>query len=98
MYRAKTMLDRAAGRSGCSPRGLLKLSKGPATVSCDNLNEPMVAAPDALTADLHLRWELQQVLSRVRPADLSTTEISSLLDVLIPAHSRILGERSSEPV
>lgn len=43
----------------------------------------------------HLRWELQQVLSRVRPVDLSATEIAGLLTILIPAHWRAIGGRSA---
>lgn len=39
----------------------------------------------------HLRWELQQMLSRVRPEDLSTTEIAALLVILMPADSRVVG-------
>jgi hypothetical protein len=39
----------------------------------------------------HLRWELEQVMSRVRPEDLSAAEIAALLAILMPAHSRVIG-------
>jgi hypothetical protein len=42
----------------------------------------------------HLRWELQQVMSRVRPDDLSTSEITRLLAILAPAHSRLIDRRA----
>lgn len=45
----------------------------------------------------HLRWELEQVMARVRPADLSAAEIASLLDVLRLAHSRVIGGPASRP-
>ena len=45
----------------------------------------------------HLRWELAQVMSRVRPDDLSVTEIDALLAVLTPAHSRIIGGPAGRP-
>jgi hypothetical protein len=45
----------------------------------------------------HLRWELRQVMSRVRPEDLSAPEITALLGVLTPAHSRVIGGPASRP-
>jgi hypothetical protein len=45
----------------------------------------------------HLRWELQQVMSRVRPDDLSTTEITGLLDILRPADCRVIGRPAGRP-
>jgi hypothetical protein len=45
----------------------------------------------------HLRWELEQVMSRVQPGDLSAAEIAALLAVLIPAHSRVIGGPASRP-
>jgi hypothetical protein len=39
----------------------------------------------------HLRWELEQIMSRVRPQDLSATEVAGLLAILRPAHSRVVG-------
>ena len=51
---------------------------------------------DHVIADLscvlpHLRWELEQVMSRVQPQDLSAAEVASLLAILRPAHSRVIG-------
>ena len=40
---------------------------------------------------LHLRWELEQVMLRVQPQDLSAAEVASLLAILRPAHSRVIG-------
>jgi hypothetical protein len=45
----------------------------------------------------HLRWELGQVMSRVRPEDLSATEIAALLAILMPAHSRVIGGPAGRP-
>jgi hypothetical protein len=45
----------------------------------------------------HLRWELEQVMTRVRPSDLSASEIAALLGVLRPAHSRVIGGPASRP-
>ena len=45
----------------------------------------------------HLRWELAQVMSRVRPEDLSAAEIAALLAVLMPAHSRVIGGPAGRP-
>jgi len=45
----------------------------------------------------HLRWELQQVLSRVRPEDLSAAEIAALLDILTPADCRVVGGPAGRP-
>jgi hypothetical protein len=44
-----------------------------------------------------LRSELQQVMSRVRPEDLSAVEIAALLVVLAPAHSRVIGGPAGRP-
>ncbi|MDT5332063.1 MAG: hypothetical protein QOF31_3360 [Mycobacterium sp.] len=45
----------------------------------------------------HLRWELEQVMSRVRPEDLSAAEIAALLAILMPAHSRVIGGPTGRP-
>ena len=45
----------------------------------------------------HLRWELEQVMSRVRPEDLSAAEVAALLAVLMPAHSRVIGGPTGRP-
>jgi hypothetical protein len=52
---------------------------------------------DSVQTGPHLRWELQQVMARVRPDDLSAAEISSLLAILIPAHSRVIGGPAGRP-
>lgn len=46
----------------------------------------------------HLRWELRQVMSRVRPEDLSAKEIAALLAILTPAHCRVIGGPASRPM
>jgi hypothetical protein len=45
----------------------------------------------------HLRWELEQVMTRVRPTDLSAAEIAALLGILRPAHSRVIGGPAGRP-
>jgi hypothetical protein len=57
----------------------------------------IVATGDVAGTSPHLRWELQEVMSRVRPDDLSTAEISSLLAILVPAHSRVIGRLTGPP-
>lgn len=46
----------------------------------------------------HLRWELQQMMSRVRPDDLSVVETAALLAILVPAHRRVIGGPASRPL
>jgi hypothetical protein len=46
----------------------------------------------------HLRRELEQVMSQVRPDDLSVVEIAALLSILVPAHSRVIGRPAGWPV
>lgn len=45
----------------------------------------------------HLRWELVQLMSRVRPEDLSAVEITALLVILRPADSRVFGRPAGRP-
>jgi hypothetical protein len=45
----------------------------------------------------HLRWELEQVMSRVRPEDLSAAEVAALLAILMPAHARVIGGPPGRP-
>ena len=61
------------------------------------VGNPTATERDSADTGPHLRWELQQVMSRVRPEDLSATEISGLLAILIPAHSRVIGRPAGRP-
>jgi len=45
----------------------------------------------------HLWWELEQVMSRVRPQDLSAAEVAALLAILMPAHARVIGGPLGRP-
>gem|GEM_PF-5313466 len=45
----------------------------------------------------HLRWELDEVMSRVQPADLSAAEIGALLAILRLAHARVIGGPAGRP-
>jgi NADPH:quinone reductase-like Zn-dependent oxidoreductase len=45
----------------------------------------------------HLRWELEQVMSRVHPEDLSAAEVAALLAILMPAHARVIGGPPGRP-
>lgn len=49
----------------------------------------------AANLDEHVRWELKEVLSRLRYADLTTSEILALLAILCPAHSRVIRLRAN---
>jgi hypothetical protein len=44
-----------------------------------------------------LRRELEQAMTRVRPADLSAAEITAMLVVLRPAHCRVIGGPAERP-
>ena len=58
-------------------------------------NDDAASDPERLLP--HLRWELEQVMSRVRPQDLSGVELAALLAVLAPAHCRVIGGPASRP-
>ena len=45
----------------------------------------------------HLRSELQHVMSRVRPEDLTAAEIVALLDILIAADTRVVDGPACGP-
>lgn len=55
------------------------------------------ARSDRHPVSAHERWELQQVMTRVRPQDLSAVEIAALLVILRPAHCRVIGGPASRP-
>ncbi len=38
----------------------------------------------------HLEWELRQMLSHVQPKDLETSEMLAMVEILRPAHARVL--------
>ena len=66
------------------------------------VGDHIVAAPDHVLTGRngvlpHLRWELEQVLSQVRPQDLSAAEVAGLLGILTSAHSRIIGGPTGWP-
>jgi hypothetical protein len=44
-----------------------------------------------------LQWELEQVMTRVKPSDLSAAEVAALLDILRPAHCRVIGGPVDRP-
>jgi hypothetical protein len=55
------------------------------------------APSDFGTAGPDLRWQLQQVLSQVRPEDLSAREIAALLAILASAHCRVIAGPAGRP-
>lgn len=59
------------------------------------LVDPAHSADERLSP--HLRWELEEVMSRVRPHDLSIVEVAALLAILVPAHSRVIGRPADRP-
>jgi hypothetical protein len=61
------------------------------------VGELIAADRDFAKTGPHLRWELQQIMSRVHPDDLSAAEITGLLAILIPAHSRVIGGPTGRP-
>jgi hypothetical protein len=70
------------------------LSKVGAHITAAHDDTETVARPRLLP---HLRWELEQVMTRVRPADLSAAEIAALLGILRLAHSRVIGGPPGRP-
>jgi hypothetical protein len=58
----------------------------------------LVTSADELTkTGPHLRLELRQLMSGLRPDDLSAAEISDLLAILAPAHARVIGRPAGGP-
>lgn len=39
----------------------------------------------------HMLWELTEIMKKIKPEDLSTSDIMGLLAILVPAHSRLLS-------
>ena len=87
-----------AGRQQWIPRTLQSRERALSNVNSDHTKSDEFHAQDAARTGPHLRWELQQVMSRVRPEDLSAAEISGLLAILVPAHSRIIGGPTGRPM
>ena len=57
--------------------------------------DDMMVGPNYLLS--HVRWELAQMMSRVRPEDLSLAEVAALLLILTPADSRVIGGPARRP-
>jgi hypothetical protein len=85
-------VDRRAKLLG-SGVGDAKISEvnGRISVGLDNV------ATGRILLSAHLRRKLQQVMTRVRPEDLSVAEIVALLDILTPADSRVVGGPANRP-
>jgi hypothetical protein len=79
--------------SRCDPLSVKDFSEvgDRVTAACSFVNS------GAGTVMPHLRWELQQVMSRVRPEDLSAAEVAALLAILMPAHARVIGGPPGRP-
>ena len=58
------------------------------------ITESATARADLLP---HLKWELEEIMSRVRPDDLSAGEIDAILAILAPAHCRVIGRPARRP-
>jgi hypothetical protein len=59
--------------------------------------ETAPAETDRARTESRLRWELKQVMSRVRPENLSSPEMSALLVILRKAHARVVGRPALRP-
>lgn len=60
------------------------------------IDKALALIPDAAgeeDLDDHVRWELGEVLGRLRMEDLSTREAMALLALLAPIHSRAIRRR-----
>jgi hypothetical protein len=72
------------------------------TTELPEVSKRVAAGLDDMTTDpnflsSHLRWELRQVMSRLRPEDLSVVEIAALLEILAPSHFRVVGGPAGRP-
>lgn len=45
----------------------------------------------------HMLWELDQIMRKVKPEDLTTSEVMGLLAILVPVHSRFLDAGPAVP-
>jgi hypothetical protein len=94
-YSLVTTLKKPRASKTCTFKGGINLNLSEASdigfSPCDD------ATPDSDRLLPHLRWELEQVMSRVRPVDLSGTEIVALLAVLTAAHCRVIGGPADRP-
>jgi len=61
------------------------------------LGKVVASTPGPAKTGPHLRLELRQLMSGLRPDDLSAAEISGLLAILIPAHARVIGGPAGRP-
>jgi len=91
-------------RVGCSPLAKVQKVRGGnvADTEFSGVGDRITAGLDFATTGRNgvlplLRRELQQVMSRVRPEDLSAAEIAALLAVLAPADSRVIGGPAGRP-
>lgn len=41
--------------------------------------------------EAHCRWELRELMKRVKPSDCTAMEVMAILAVLAPVHARVLG-------
>lgn len=46
----------------------------------------------------HTRWQLNEMMTRVKPADLTPAEIVALLAVLMKPHARVLALSGGPPL
>jgi hypothetical protein len=100
----KALRERVTRRVFYPARRLRTVKGGEIMYDTDlsEVSDHIVGAHDHVMAGLncelpHLRWELEQLLSRVRPQDLSGTEVAGLLGILTAAHSRIICRPASRP-
>jgi hypothetical protein len=68
-----------------------------AECSESDVESDAVAGSVSLVALANLVWELRDVMSRVRPEDLSAAEVAALLGILTPAQSRVIGRPAAGP-
>ena len=71
---------------------------GEASTPSNRVKAALALIPDAESEDgldAHVRWELKEVLSRLKYDDLTTSEVMALLAILCPAHSRVIRLRSN---
>jgi hypothetical protein len=87
---------------GCAPLQMARDRNVSATELAE-VGKRIAEGLDDMTTGLnslssHLRWELTQVMSRVRPEDLSVVEIAALLVILNPADVRVIGGPAGRPM
>jgi hypothetical protein len=68
----------------------------------EDIGKRMTAVIQSMSPDTdeylrpHLMWVIEQIVSTIRPAELTSAELSGLCAVLVPIHGRLLLLRDAK--